>query len=217
MRKFYTNKEERINAYSHAIGILLGLGACFYIFGHFSYERHHIWLFSISLYFIGMLSSYISSTIYHALPLSHSLKPFFRACDHATIYWHISGSYSPIALIVLIDYGYWGWIVFITQWIFAVIGTIISFKHLSNHSHLETACFVAMGCMIFLFFKPFINSTSSSALTWILSEGGCYLIGAAFYSLHKIRYMHSIFHVCVLAGTVCHIMVIWHILNYILS
>jgi hemolysin III len=47
---------------------------------------------------------------------------------------------------------------------------------------------------------------------WIIAEGVCYITGAAFYSLNKTKYMHSVFHFFVLAGSICHIIAVWDIL-----
>lgn len=88
----------------------------------------------------------------------------------------------------------------------------MSFRHLKDHSNLETSCFVAMGLSILVAFKPLINCVSTSAVIWIIAEGVFYITGAAFYSLNKRKYMHSVFHFFVLAGSVCHIVAVWDVL-----
>ena len=61
-------------------------------------------------------------------------------------------------------------------------------------------------------FKPLVDSVSTAAVVWIISEGVCYITGALFYSLNKRKYMHSVFHFFVLAGSVCHIIAVWDVL-----
>ena len=92
------------------------------------------------------------------------------------------------------------------------MGTITSFVHLKEHSHLETISFVAMGLSVLVAFKPLVDSVSSSAVAWIIAEGVFYITGAVFYSLNRRRYMHSVFHFFVLAGSVCHIIAVWDML-----
>ncbi len=73
-------------------------------------------------------------------------------------------------------------------------------------------CFVGMGLSVLVAFKPLIDSVSPATVIWIIAEGVCYITGAVFYSINKKRYMHSVFHFFVLAGSVCHIIAVWDIL-----
>ena len=208
----YTKKEEIINSVSHGAGILLGIvvGIIFLVW---CFKGDSDWArVGVILYMVGMLGSYITSTLYHALPRRLKAKEVLRRFDHAAIYWHIAGSYSPITLIALREQGYWGWALFSFVWLCAIAGTIVSFVRLKEHSNLETFCFVGMGLSVLIAFKPLIDSVSTAALVWIIAEGVCYITGAAFYTMNKRRYMHSVFHFFVLAGSVCHIIALWDIL-----
>jgi hemolysin III len=166
----------------------------------------------VGLYLFGMLGSYLASTIYHALRLRNPWRERMRKWDHAAIYWHIAGSYSPITLVALREQGYWGWTLFSFVWLCAIIGTIISFRKLKDHSNVETLCFVLMGLSVLIAFKPLLACVSTAAVVWIIAEGVCYITGAVFYSLNKRKYMHSVFHFFVLAGSVCHIIAVWDVL-----
>jgi len=209
----YTRNEEHLNTWSHAAGIVLGvvMGVLFLVMcaGHgYGWAR-----VGVILYLVGMLGSYISSTVYHALPRRSKWKERMRRWDHAAIYWHIAGSYSPITLVALREDGFWGWGLFIFVWTCALAGTIVSFIHLKEHSNLETISFVGMGLSVLVAFKPLIDNVPVEAVIWIVAEGVCYITGAAFYSLNKRRYMHSVFHFFVLAGSVCHIIAVWDMLK----
>ncbi len=208
----YTKKEEIINTLSHSAGILLGIvvGIIFLVW---CFKSDSDWArVGVILYLFGMLASYITSTVYHALPLRTKAKEMLRRFDHAAIYWHIAGSYSPITLIALREQCYWGWSLFSFVWLCAIVGTIISFKHLEEHSNVETFCFIGMGLSILIAFKPLVDSVSTAAFIWIIAEGVSYITGAAFYTMNKRRYMHSVFHFFVLAGSICHIVAVWDIL-----
>lgn len=211
-RIFFNHKEELWNSWSHAGGIALGIvfGTIFLVW---CFQVGNGWATAgIILYLFGMICSYIASTVYHALSAWSPWKERLRKWDHAAIYWHIAGSYSPLTLVALRQEGYWGWSLFCFVWACAVAGTIVSFHKLKEHSNLETFCFVGMGLSVLVAFKPLIDSVSAAAVVWIVAEGVCYITGALFYSLHKRRYMHSVFHFFVLAGSICHIIAVWDVL-----
>ncbi|MCR4602883.1 MAG: hemolysin III family protein [Prevotella sp.] len=208
----YTRSEELWNAWSHAAGILIGavLGGILIAIA----TPHGAWAdVGVALYLFGMLASYIASTAYHALPSASRWKERLRHWDHAAIYWHIAGSYSPITLVAMRQEGLWGWGLFVFVWICAICGTIASFIKLKDHSHGETICFVLMGLSVLVAFRPLMRTVSTAAVAWIIAEGVCYITGALFYSLNKRRYMHSVFHFFVLAGSICHIIAVWDMLT----
>ena len=150
-------------------------------------------------------------TWYHASkPSPH--REVLRKFDHASIYLHIAGSYSPIMLIALREADYWGWGIFSFVWLCALAGIILCFCNLKEHSNLETICYIAMGCSIFVGFKPLCQHVPPAFIYWLIGEGVSYITGAVFYSFPKLPYMHSVFHLFVLGGTVCHMMALWYIL-----
>ena len=208
----YTHREELWNSWSHAAGIVLGVVAGALLLW-LTFRGDNNWArLGVGLYLFGMLGSYIASTLYHALPRRSVWKERLRRWDHAAIYWHIAGSYSPLTLVALRTAGYWGWGLFVFVWLSAIAGTIVSFVRLKEHSNLETFCFVGMGLSILVAFKPLIDTVSTAAVAWIIAEGVCYITGAVFYSLNKKRYMHSVFHFFVLAGSACHVIAVWDVL-----
>lgn len=145
---FYSKREETVNSISHGIGIAMGVIAGF-IFLTKCYQSRDSWaVFGMWLYLFGMGGSYLSSTLYHSIK-HHSLwKRRLRHWDHAAIYWHIAGSFSPVTLIALRGEGAWGWGLFGFVWLCAIIGTLVSFRKMEEHSHLETICFIVMGLSI---------------------------------------------------------------------
>ena len=211
--KTYTHEEERANAVSHAWGIALGvIVSAYFIF--FS-STHLTWVatLGISLYALGMLASYICSTIYHSLPQLSKAKAIARKWDHSAIYWHIAGSYSPIVLIALIHQSFWGWLILSVVWICAIVGTVISFQKITTHSHFKTACYIAMGLVILIAFKPLMDCVPTSTIWWLIGEGASFIIGAVFYGFKNLKFMHTVFHIFCLLGTICHMMAVWYILT----
>lgn len=212
MKIHFSHREELWNSWSHAGGIALGV-AFGIVFLVWCFESHNGWATAgVILYLFGMLCSYAASTIYHALSARSVWKERLRRWDHAAIYWHIAGSYSPITLVALRGDGLWGWGLFCFVWICAISGTIMSFRHLRDHSNLETLCFVLMGLSVLVAFGPLMHAVSTSAVVWLVAEGVAYITGAVFYTLHRRRYMHTVFHFFVLLGSICHIICVWDIL-----
>ena len=212
----YTKTEERLNYLSHATGILMGLMAGYFMWHSVSPAYSSVWVAGgIMLYFSGMLSSYCASTLYHAWPAGKVWKEKLRRIDHAAIYWHIAGSYSPFTLIALREQDFWGWGLFGFVWLCAVTGTVMSLNRLKEHSNLETVCYVAMGASILVAMKPLMDNLTemgaAPAFWWLIGGGASYIIGAVFYSLRK-PYMHATFHLFCLGGSIGHMIAIWLIL-----
>ncbi len=212
-RIFFNHNEELWNSWSHAAGIIIGSIAAAVFLCRCARLHDPLTTFSIILYAFGMLSSYAASTAYHSLSAWSVWKERLRKVDHAAIYWHIAGSYSPITLIALRDVGYWGWGLFVFVWLCAIIGTAASFNKLKAHSNLETLVYLGMGLSVLVAIKQLYDAVNAAAFAWIIAEGVCYVSGALFYTLHHRRYLHTVFHFFVLSGTVCHIMAVWNILD----
>ena len=211
----YTEKEEIANTVSHGLGILLGFVAGYTLLST-AIRNDNMWAIgSITAYLFGMLASYIASTCYHAC-LHEKRKEKWRKSDHAAIYLHIAGTYIPFTLLVLRNEGAWGWGLFAFICASAITGLILSFTRLKAHSNLETVCFILMGCAILVAFKPLYEALSRNghieSLYWLIAGGVSYIVGALFYSWTKRKYMHTVFHLFVLAGSICHIIAIYTLL-----
>lgn len=211
----YTHSEEVANATSHLIGTIMCVLVCSFFLVKASHSEP-LSIFSLCLYFFGVLSSYLASTLYHAC--SHKReesKLLLRKFDHAAIYWHIAGSYSPITLIALYKHGATNWAVFIFSlvWISAIVGTVLTFRKMKSHSYLKTTCYVIMGLSILIAFKPFYDSVGMDVVMLVILEGVSYIIGAVLYSFKKIKYMHSVFHIFVVLGDVFHMIAVWKVLQ----
>lgn len=212
--KRYTVEEERWNAISHLVGIVGGIIVSAVFIIRVIANGGDGWdLASVLLYMFGMLSSYTFSTLYHACPPDNKWRRKLRKLDHAAIYWHIAGSYSPITLMAMRDTGYWGWGIFIFCWLCAIVGTSLSLYSLKKHNILETVCYVLMGLTILVATKQFYDAVALPVFLWVVGEGVAYITGAVFYSFHKVKYIHTVFHFFVLLGTICHMIAVWFVIN----
>ena len=218
--KRYTIEEERWNAISHSVGIVGGIIVSVIFIKEVIANGGDAWdLTSVLLYMFGMLSSYIFSTLYHSCSPESKWRKTLRKLDHSAIYWHIAGCYSPVTLIALLEGGatIWAWSIFAFVWLCAIVGTGISFRKMSAHSYIETACYVLMGLTIMVAFKPFYECVGWGVVGWVIAEGVCYISGAVLYSIHKVRYMHTVFHIFIILGDIFHMVAVWKILDIFLS
>ena len=205
---------KRWNAISHSVGIVGGIIVSAIFIKKVITNGGDAWdLASVLLYMFGMLSSYIFSTLYHACSPDNKWRKTLRKLDHSAIYWHIAGSYSPITLIAMRDTGYWGWGIFIFCWLCAIVGTSLSLYSLKKHNILETVCYVLMGLTILVATKQFYDAVALPVFLWVVGEGVAYITGAVFYSFHKVKYIHTVFHFFVLLGTACHMIAMWYVIN----
>ena len=215
-RKTYSLSEEIINYNTHAAGLIMSLAVCILFLTTCTTAGTPYAGLAFGLYLFGVVSSYAASVIYHAIP-AHKVKAkaVARKFDHAAIFWHIAGSYSPLTLIGMRSGGEptWALAIFGIVWLSAMTGTALSFRKMKAQSYLETTCYVLMGLTILIAFKPFYDSCGLAIVLWVVGEGIAYITGAVLYSLKKIPYIHSIFHIFVILGDICHMIATWYMIR----
>jgi len=209
--KQYTHNEEIVNATTHGIGILLGIAAGIWLLLKALFYGDFWAVGSVLTYVVCMLFSYTASTIYHACR-EEKRKITLRKLDHAAIYFHIAGTYTFFTLTILREAAFWGWLLFFVVWIAALVGSYISFKGKGIGKRIETTCYVVMGLVVFVAFKPLfetLNSAKALDVLWYIIAGGVsFIFGAFLYSFKKIPYVHAIFHIFVIIGSFFHVLAI---------
>ena len=61
-----------------------------------------------------------------------------------------------------------------------------------------------MGRAIVFAIKPLIDNLAFGGLIWLFIGGIAYTLGAALYSIRKLKFNHDIFHIFVLIGSFSH-------------
>ncbi len=201
---FYTFPEEILNSITHGLGIILSI-ISFVLFIKNS-NGNNIKLTCNIIYSSTLLILYSVSTIYHGLKINLS-KKIFRVLDHCSIFLLIAGTYTPIA-IISID-GTFGIIIIFVIWTAALLGIILNIIDLKKFAKFSMICYISMGWTALIAIKPILNNFSKNQV-WMLFIGGVmYTIGAVIYSKgKKIKYMHSIWHLFVLAGSIFHFLLV---------
>lgn len=197
----YTLGEEIANSVTHGIGAALGIAALVVMVVKAAVDgAHPASLASAIIFGVALILEYLASTLYHAIAVP-AAKRVFRVIDHSCIYLLIAGTYTPFCLITLADAG--GIPLCIAVWAIAIAGVLFEAFMRERQPHwLTAAIYVAMGWLVVFRLPQLVAALHPTALVLLAVGGVCYTVGAVFYVLKKIRYMHSIFHLWVLAGSV---------------
>lgn len=211
-RQRQTYGEEVANVFTHGAGMIFGI-VVIAVLLNASVHSGDPWAIGSSfVYAVCMTLSYVTSTFYHASANARH-KRLLRRFDHGAIYLHIAGTYTPFCLVALRREGYWGWLLLAIVWMAAIIGIVLSFRKMKKTDHIKTVCYIAMGWVVFIAFKPLLNvfhrTDSMEILYWLIAGGVSYMVGCIFYFLDKHKYMHPIWHLFVLGGSVCHFISIY--------
>jgi hemolysin III len=195
----YTLGEEIANSITHGIGALLAIAAIPILVVRAIDDGGGVYLFAALVYTLTMLLEYTMSTLYHAIAVDRA-KKVFKILDHSCIYLFIAGSYTPFCLISLADHG--GMWLCLFVWAVGLAGVACEAFWVFRPRWISALLYLLMGWCVVWFLPVLVSAIPAQGL-WLLVGGGvCYSIGCIFYVLKKIPYMHSIFHLWVLAGSV---------------
>ena len=205
----YSLGEEIFSAVSHGVSALFAVTALVLLLVFCEKAPKNV--VSVSIYGATMILLYTVSTIYHALGLNKA-KVVFRSLDHCTIFLLIAGTYTPVTLVCL--GGAWGWSLFGVVWGAAVLGVVLNAVSVEKFKIVSMICYLAMGWVVVIAMRPVMENLSSVGFWCLLSGGLCYTAGAILYGLgKKIPYIHSVFHLFVLAGSVLHTVCVYQIVK----
>ena len=201
----YSRGEEIANAVTHGIGVLLSVAALSILIVFSALFGNGWHLASAIVYGIALLLLYSASTLYHSIQ-APAVKKVLRVIDHSSIYLLIGGTYTPFTLVTLSDAG--GIVLFGVVWGIAALGIVIEAFWIHRPKWVSLLGYVAMGWLIILKINPLIDKLGTTGL-WLLIAGGItYTVGTIFYVMKKIPYMHAIWHVFVLGGSIVHFLAI---------
>ena len=203
----YVLGEEIANAVSHGVGLLAAIVATPLLI--VSASGKGIASMAGAIVFAAtVVLLYLASTLYHALPPNRA-KRVFRIFDHSAIFLLIAGTYTPFTLGIL--RGPWGWTLFAVVWIAAIGGVVLKTVGGFRYPRLSTVFYIVLGWIAIVAIRPLWALMPLSGWMWLIAGGLAYTGGVAFYAAERVRYAHFIWHLFVLAGTVCHYFaVLWY-------
>ena len=193
--------EEIANSISHGLGALLSIAGTVVAICYACIFGDALSIVSASLYGAGLIILYLASTLYHSLT-NYKAKRVFQVLDHCSIYILILSSYIPISLSLM--RGAMGWVLFGINAGLTVLGVTLTAINVKKFHPIAMVIYVLMGWSIVFLGFPTILSLPKPAI-WLLVSGGLsYTGGIVFFALKKPRYMHSVWHIFVLAGSILH-------------
>ena len=205
----YTKGEERFNMISHIVGGTVGVAAL--VLGIVVSAIHHngYGLAGSIVYGLSMIVLYTMSSVYHGLR-EGTAKRVMQVLDHCTIYLLIAGTYTPILLSAMrpIDPAA-SWILLGVVWGLAALGITLTAIDLKKYAVFSMICYLGIGWCIVFKIRLLIQAVGWGGFWLILMGGVCYTVGAVLYGMGRTKkYMHSVFHLFVVAGSVLHLLAI---------
>jgi hemolysin III len=193
-------KVEQLNTLSHALGAILAVFGTVVLISTNNDPTFYA-VFGIIVYSLTLISMLVVSSMYHAI---HNViwKRRLRILDHINIYYLIAGTYTPVALITLVEGN--GWLIFYTVWGIALFGTLLKLFFTGKYEALSLVLYLIMGWLIVLDFENLLDHSSEIGIQLLMLGGAFYTIGIVFYAIRKIPYNHFIWHLFVLAGAISH-------------
>jgi hemolysin III len=200
----YTRGEEIFNMVSHIVGAAFGVVALVLCVVFSAIHHNAYGVISSSIYGITIILLYTMSSIYHGINEKRFSKKVFQVLDHCSIFLLISGSYTPFCLVMFREYNQLlGWTIFGVIWGMAIIGVILNSIDIKRYKKFSMICYLGMGWCIIFTANLLPKLLGVPGLVLLVSGGIAYSIGAVLYGLgKKKKYMHSIFHLFILLGSV---------------
>lgn len=198
------------SAITHFIGMLMAMFAATPLILRAMRAPDTVHVISLSIFIVSMILLYAASTTYHTFDLSERTNKILKKLDHCMIFVLIAGSYTPICLIVL--HGRTGLMLLALVWSIAILGIIFKLCWVTCLKWVSSVLYIAMGWVCVLAFTQILNSLPAAAFNWLLAGGIIYTVGGIIYALklpifnahHKYFGSHEIFHLFVMAGSICH-------------
>lgn len=202
-KKRYSIGEEFFNSITHGIGIGLAIaGLTITVIKAVLNGGDAIEVASACIYGTTLIIMYFSSTLYHAIQ-NEKAKKILRIFDHHSIYLLIAGTYTPYMLVTLRNTTI-GKVLFIVIWACALLGIILNSIDLTKYRKVSTVLYLIMGWAVVVAIKPLRENLASQGVILLFSGGIVYTVGVIFYALKKYKFMHSIWHLFVLGGSILH-------------
>lgn len=205
-----TKGDEIFNSVTHGVGIGLAIAATVLLIVRASLHGTAWHIVSYSIFGLGMILLYTSSTLFHGT-YDPRIKHKLNKLDHSSIYVLIAATYTPLTFTTL--RGPFGWVIFGVIWAMAISGVVFKvWFYTAKYRMLSTILYLVMGWVIILAIVPVIRNTPETTLWFLLAGCLSYTLSPFFYMWRSKPYMHGVFHIFILGGTICHFFGFWYLL-----
>lgn len=199
----YTKGEEIFNMVSHIAGGGLGVVALALCVIFSALHRDPWAIVGSSIYGVSLIALYTMSSVYHGLRPG-TAKKVLQVLDHCTINFLIAGTYTPILFCAIRPVSpATAWIMFGVVWGCTALAVTLTAIDLKKYAVFSMICYLGMGWCVIFAIRIIIQALGPWGFGLLLAGGIAYTIGAVLYGLGKTRrYMHSIFHLFVVLGSI---------------
>lgn len=196
----YTLGEEIFNAVSHGVGAGLGIAGTVLLLIRAALRSNILGIVAAAVYCATLILLYTMSTLYHALTARRA-KYVFRVFDHCTIFLLIAGTYTPMMLVLLGDLK--GILICLLLWAMTALCITLNAIDLERYRVFSMVCYVGMGWCAVAVIGSVVRALGLWGSVLLILGGVAYTAGLLFFR-SKTRYMHAIWHLFVLAGSILH-------------
>lgn len=205
----FMDRLEAVNGTSHLIGAVCAVVGMVVLLFSAVTQGDGLRFVSYLVYGLTLCLLYFFSALYHGL--SGQRKELFRILDHQAIYLLIAGTYTPFTLVTL--QGSPGWQLFLAIWAMALLGIIMDVRLKTKRRVLPTIIYLIMGWLVVIALESLLQALPAAGINWLLAGGIFYTAGVVFFALsHWFAWAHVVWHLFVLAGSVCHYFaVLWYV------
>ncbi|CAH2928105.1 MAG: FIG01964566: Predicted membrane protein, hemolysin III homolog [uncultured Paraburkholderia sp.] len=198
---------ERLNSITHLVGAVLSVAGLATLVTMGAVEGDAYKVVSFSVYGAMLFVLYAISTLYHSVR-DPRVKAVLQKCDHSAIYLLIAGSYTPFTLVTLVTLvtlrGPWGWSLFGVSWGLAALGIVQELTLGRRTRSVSMVLYVLMGWLALVAVRPLLEALPAAGTAWLVAGGVIYSAGIYFFiNDERIRHGHGIWHLFVLAGSLC--------------
>lgn len=197
--KNYSLGEEIFSSVAHGVGTLLSVAATVLVVVFAVMHNNPMGVVGGAIYGATMIVLYTMSTLYHSIT-AKGAKRVFRVIDHCSIFLLIAGTYTPYCLCTL--WGHGGLGILIAIWSCAILGIVLNAINLEKFKKISLVFYVVMGLAILGKIKDLVLLLDPMGVALMCIAGAVYILGIIFYLL-KVKYMHSVWHLFVLGGSIC--------------
>ena len=196
-----SSEEERVNAATHLMGVLLALVGLVWMSVRLSADWQSRSGIACVVYAFLLVLMYAMSTLSHWFDDEVNLKRY-RALDQASIFLLITGTYTPLSI------HFWNSSVanglLITMWVISITMFVAKAFFAHRVDRVSVVGYVALGWMPIIGL-PFHDHWPVEAMLWVLVGGIVYSLGVVFLlNDQKAKWCHPVWHLSVVAASVIH-------------
>ena len=210
-----TSGEEVANAVTHVVGSHLGAAMLALLVWQGAVSGIDVgWkVTGAAIFGVSVILLYAISSAYHAV-MYPPARRVLHVMDHMAIFTLIAGTYTPLCLVTLRPgHPVLAWSIFGIEWGAAVLGILFKLRTTGRFRYISTSAYVVMGWVAVAAIVPLVKSLNGVGTMWLALGGGLYTGGCLFYLWRSLPYHHAIWHLFVLAGSICHFFcILWHVM-----